>query len=165
MGSGIRYLPTHPRTMRRADSRSTLCPIDTNMGLVPSRVLSAAPITSSPSLSSAREPLARPGSSNLPVSLDLAHPMVGMSKRRPRWQAMPNRLGWAIPWPSTSKDVGPKGKALQDGDQDGGLPEGEQARHVGKGDLRPRDPAFYRLQSRVAQDHYSRRGPSIRASP
>ena len=78
---------------------------------------------------------------------------------------MPNRLGWAIPWPSTRQYVGAKGKALQDGDQNGGLPEGEQARYVGEGDLRPRDPALYRLQSRVAHDHYSRRGPSIRASP
>ena len=28
-------------------------------------------------------------------------PMVGIRSHRPRWQAMPNRLGWARPWPST----------------------------------------------------------------
>ena len=61
--------------------------------------------------------------------------------------------------------VGAKGKALQDGDQDGYLPEGEQARHVGEGNLRPRDPALNRLQSRIAQHHYSGRGPTIRANP
>ena len=59
--------------------------------------------------------------------------------------------------------VGAKGKALQDRDQNGSLPEGEQARHVGESDLRPRDPALYRLQSRIAQHHYSGRGPTIRA--
>ena len=52
------------------------------------------------------EPRSGPGSSCLPINLLLAHPTLGRSQRIPRWQAMPNRLGWALPCPSHRRTSG-----------------------------------------------------------
>jgi hypothetical protein len=41
-----------------------------------------------------------PGCPASPVNLVLAQPMVGTSNKTPKWLAIPNRLGCAIPCPS-----------------------------------------------------------------
>lgn len=90
-----------------AAGKSTLCPIETYRGLVLFLVINTAPITSLLSISSVYEPASVVFSGScLPQSLDLAHPIVGISIMSPRCEAIPSRLGWAIPWPSTSKMSG-----------------------------------------------------------
>ena len=92
-GSGSRRPRQHRTTHSMAAGRSTRCPMETYKGLTPVRVRTTAPITSPSSVKGAQEPASLPGSSALPQSRDLAHPMLGMSSSSPRCAASPKRRG------------------------------------------------------------------------
>jgi len=58
------------------------------------------------SVSFDHDPRLAPGLSCSPHSRDFAQPIVGTPRTSPRWLAMPNRRGWAMPWPSTMMTSG-----------------------------------------------------------
>lgn len=106
IGSVSLYLPAHAITTSMAPSRSILCPGETKSGLIESRVLNTAPMVWPLCFRGDQFPLLVPGSLNVPMSLDFAHPIAGMSRTAPTNEAMPSPLGWAMPWPSNMTQSG-----------------------------------------------------------
>jgi hypothetical protein len=74
--------------------------MDTKTGFLRSWVRRRAPIVSPSCVKREQSPRRSPGESYWPIKQLLAHPIVGVSNKTPKWQANPNRLGWARPWPS-----------------------------------------------------------------
>ncbi len=73
------------------------CPLETYTGLTPTRVRNTAPTISPLCIKGCQLPRVSGNSSCFPTSNDLATPILGIFTMTPRWQAIPNRRGWAIP--------------------------------------------------------------------
>lgn len=87
----------HLPTTSIAVCRSTLWPIETYIGATPDRVRTAAPTSSPLSMSGDDAPTQSSGVFALPTSMVFAQPMLAVSNMTPRWHAIPNRRGCALP--------------------------------------------------------------------
>ena len=76
-----------------ASANVHLFPAEINSGLTFVRVRTTAPTVSVLSFNKEYVPFSNGGCSNVPISLLLAQPIVGLLKKSPRWAAKPNLLG------------------------------------------------------------------------
>ena len=130
-GFGQPVLPAVASTQCAAVSRSVLWPAETKTGETPSRVRSAAPITSPRWMRGESEPRCGPGTSARPTSRDFASPIAGTSNSSPRWLAIPepSRVGDTVA--VGDEDVGAVNELGQCIYQHRRLAKGKQPRCIG----------------------------------